>query len=96
MSNGFVRFEIEYGERPISAAEQESSAALSIERHPVIVFAPGHRIAANYAIGGGVDNSDLIHAAQIDEDLAANRVILRRAGLAVETQRLDDGILVNI
>jgi hypothetical protein len=36
-----VRVAIEHGERPISAAEPESSSALCIERHPVIVFAPG-------------------------------------------------------
>jgi len=63
-----------------------------VERHAVIALASTDGIAPDDLIGRRIDHGEDVLVLQIHVDLPRHGIVLRHAGLALEVQRLDDGV----
>ena len=63
-----MRVQGEYGQRPVTAAQQERAVMLGVHRHAVVAPASFDGVPADDRVLGRVDFGDFIHAAEIDVD----------------------------
>ena len=85
MRDHLVRLEIEDGKIVVALARQKRAPSLWIDGHPVVALAARDRIAADDGIRARIDDREDVLILQVDIDLSRDVIVLRHAGLTIET-----------
>src|SRR3989440_4293357 len=94
--DGLVSVEIKDRHQVLAFAGEEGTMMLWVKGHPVIPFAPPHRIAAYDFIRGRIDDREDIFVLEVYVNLLCDGIVLWHSRFTVEVECLNDIICADV